>query len=173
MQPSVRSDSRGEGGRGGREGEGGRGEGREMHPRGHGRVCADALASARMHGCVRADSPCFTPGNFKKDATVRPSHGRPRGHCPIVRPFVRPKTSAWQLCAQKSFCKCGLRKVPAAIMVKTRNHRDQGLCNSLWLQVSSEAVLSSRKHDNWTPTSIFSYELWNTTILFWNAWFLA
>jgi hypothetical protein len=32
------------------------------------------------------DAPCFTPSNFKKDATVRPSHGRPRGHRPIVRP---------------------------------------------------------------------------------------
>jgi hypothetical protein len=32
----------------------------------------------------------FTPGNFKKDATVRPSHGRPHGHRPIVRPSVRP-----------------------------------------------------------------------------------
>jgi hypothetical protein len=34
---------------------------------------------------VRADAPCFTPGNFKKDATVRPSHRRPRGHRPSVR----------------------------------------------------------------------------------------
>jgi hypothetical protein len=32
----------------------------------------------------------FTPDNFKKDATVRPSHGRPHGHRPIVRPSVRP-----------------------------------------------------------------------------------
>jgi hypothetical protein len=31
---------------------------------------------------------CFTLGNFKKDATVRPSHGRPRGHCPTVRSSV-------------------------------------------------------------------------------------
>jgi hypothetical protein len=43
-------------------------------------------ASARTLGCVRADASCFTPGNFKKDATVRLSHGRPRGHRPIVRP---------------------------------------------------------------------------------------
>jgi hypothetical protein len=35
--------------------------------------------------------PCFTPGNFKKDATVHPSHGRPRGHRPIVRPSVRKR----------------------------------------------------------------------------------
>jgi hypothetical protein len=33
----------------------------------------------------------FTPGNFKKDATVRPSHGRPHGHRPIVRPSVRKR----------------------------------------------------------------------------------
>jgi hypothetical protein len=45
----------------------------------------------RGHGRVRADAPCFTPGNFKKNATVRPSHGRPRGHRPIVRPFVRKR----------------------------------------------------------------------------------
>jgi hypothetical protein len=32
----------------------------------------------------------FTPGNFQKDAIVRPSHGRLRGHRPIVRPSVRP-----------------------------------------------------------------------------------
>jgi hypothetical protein len=66
--------------RGGRE----RGEGRERGGEGEGRggrcVRADACASA----------PCFIPGIFKKDATVHPSHGRPRGH----RPIVRPKTSA-------------------------------------------------------------------------------
>jgi hypothetical protein len=32
---------------------------------------------------------CFTPGNFKKDATVRPSHGRFRGHRPTIHPTVR------------------------------------------------------------------------------------
>jgi hypothetical protein len=48
----------------------------------------------RPHGRVRADAPCFTLGNFKKDATVRPSHGRPRSHRPIVHPSVRPKTSS-------------------------------------------------------------------------------
>jgi hypothetical protein len=31
------------------------------------------------------DAPCFIPGNFKTDATVRLSHGRPRGHRPSVR----------------------------------------------------------------------------------------
>jgi hypothetical protein len=43
---------------------------------------------------VRADAPCFTPRNFKKEATVRLSHGRPRGHCPIVHPSVHP--SVWK-----------------------------------------------------------------------------
>jgi hypothetical protein len=56
-----------------------------MRPRGrpcpHGRT----PASARTHGRVRADAPCFILGNFKKDATVRPSHGRPCGHRPTVR----------------------------------------------------------------------------------------
>jgi hypothetical protein len=50
--------------------------------------------SARMHARVRADAAVLPPGNFKKDATVRPSHGRPHGHRPIVRPSVRLKTSA-------------------------------------------------------------------------------
>jgi hypothetical protein len=71
----------------GREGEGGgrEREGREMRPRG--RPCPRGCwaASARTHGRVHADAPCFTPGNFKKDAIVRPSHGRPHGHRPIVR----------------------------------------------------------------------------------------
>jgi hypothetical protein len=62
------------------------------------RVRANGYASARTHCRIRADaSACartplvffFTPGNFKKDATVRLSHGRPRGHRPIVRPSVR------------------------------------------------------------------------------------
>jgi hypothetical protein len=43
--------------------------------------------------CVRADTGVLPPGNFKKDATVRPSHGCPRGHPPIVRPSVRLKTA--------------------------------------------------------------------------------
>jgi hypothetical protein len=32
---------------------------------------------------IRADAPCFILGNFRKDATVRLSHGRPRGHRPF------------------------------------------------------------------------------------------
>jgi hypothetical protein len=55
------------------------------------------LASMAWTLPVRADTSAhprgrgsFTPGNFKRDAVVRPSHGRPRGH----RPSVRPKTSA-------------------------------------------------------------------------------
>jgi hypothetical protein len=47
-----------------------------------------------MHGRVRADAPCFTPGNFKKDATVRLSHGRPRGHRLIVRKRPRDNHAA-------------------------------------------------------------------------------
>jgi hypothetical protein len=39
---------------------------------------------------VRMDAHCFTPGNFKTDATVRPSHGRPHGHRPTVRLSVCP-----------------------------------------------------------------------------------
>jgi hypothetical protein len=61
-----------------------------MRPRGHGCVRADASPSARTHGHVCVDAPCFTSGNFEKDAIVRPSHGRPRGHRPIVRLSVHP-----------------------------------------------------------------------------------
>jgi hypothetical protein len=52
------------------------------------------LASMAWTLPVRADAAVLPPGNFKKDAIVRPSHGRPRGHRPILRPSVRPKTSA-------------------------------------------------------------------------------
>jgi hypothetical protein len=48
-------------------------------------------ASARAHGRVREDAPCFTLGNFKKDAIVRPSHGRPRGHRLSVCPSFRKR----------------------------------------------------------------------------------
>jgi hypothetical protein len=115
MQFSVRMDNRGEGGREGGEGRGGEGrggEGREgegrggrcvradmgvqayasasarTHCRGCSRVRADASASARAHCRVRADASVLPPGNFKMDATVRPSHGRPHGHRPTVRPSV-------------------------------------------------------------------------------------
>jgi hypothetical protein len=56
-------------------GEGRRGEGGKL-------IRADGPMSARMQ-------ICFSPGNFKKDATVRPSHGRPRGHRLTVRPFEK------------------------------------------------------------------------------------
>jgi hypothetical protein len=35
------------------------------------------------------DAGVLSPGNFKKDATVHLSHGRPRGHRPIVCLSVR------------------------------------------------------------------------------------
>jgi hypothetical protein len=75
----------------GREGEGGRGgEGRGGEGKGGKERGGEGDASARTHGRVRADAPCFTPGNFKKDATVRPSLGRPRNHRPIVCLSVCP-----------------------------------------------------------------------------------
>jgi hypothetical protein len=46
--------------------------------------CPSTRTPARPRG-----HECFTPGNFKKDAIVRPSHGRPRGHRPTVRTSVR------------------------------------------------------------------------------------
>jgi hypothetical protein len=58
------------------------------------RVRTNAWSRPRGHAHVRTNAPCITPGNFKKDALVRLSHGRPRGHRPIVRPSVCPKTSA-------------------------------------------------------------------------------
>jgi hypothetical protein len=54
-----------------------------------GRVCADASATARTQGRVRADASLFTPGNFITDATVRLSHGWSSGHRPSVHPSVR------------------------------------------------------------------------------------
>jgi hypothetical protein len=100
--------------RGGRE-RGGRGQGREVSSSAQIGLCprrringsarthlcprGRMVASARTRSClrgrqrVRADAHCFTLGNFKKDATVCPSHGRPRGHRPTVRPSVRSKTS--------------------------------------------------------------------------------
>jgi hypothetical protein len=61
------------------------------------RVRADTAPRGRP--CPRGRE-CFIPGNFKKDATVRPSHGRSRGHRPTVGPFVRrfvgPLSSARQ-----------------------------------------------------------------------------
>jgi hypothetical protein len=49
-------------------------------------VLTDALAPALTRVRVRADAGVSPPCNFKKDATERPSYGRPRGHRPIVRP---------------------------------------------------------------------------------------
>jgi hypothetical protein len=80
------------------------GMGRELGPRG--RISAsvrtqlirmDARQGERggqeegagPHG--RADLP---PSNFITDATMRPRHGRPSGHRPTVRSFVRPQLSA-------------------------------------------------------------------------------
>jgi hypothetical protein len=48
--------------------------------------CPSARTRSRPRG-----RGSFTPGNFKKDTTVRPSHGRPHGHRPIVRPSVRKR----------------------------------------------------------------------------------
>jgi hypothetical protein len=60
------------------------------------RVCADApcprghvVVSARMQP-VRADASVLPRGNFITDAKVRPSHGQPSGHRPIVRLSVCP-----------------------------------------------------------------------------------
>jgi hypothetical protein len=75
-------------------GEGGASAWTPMSARMLGCVRADSCARPRGCSCVRADAPCprgrecFTPGNFKKDATVRPSHGRPRGHRSTVGPSV-------------------------------------------------------------------------------------
>jgi hypothetical protein len=50
---------------------------------------------ARTRGCprgqarVRADASFLSPGNFITDAIVHLSHGRPSGHRPTLRPFVR------------------------------------------------------------------------------------
>jgi hypothetical protein len=78
MQPSVRTDSRGEGGRG---------EGREVRPHGRPCPCGRIFASARTLECIRVDASVLSLGNFITDA-MHPSHGRPSGHRPSVRPSV-------------------------------------------------------------------------------------
>jgi hypothetical protein len=60
-QPSVRVDSRGEGGRGGRGGEGREGEGRG----------GEGDASARTHGHVRADAVFTASADSKNPFTVK------------------------------------------------------------------------------------------------------
>jgi hypothetical protein len=57
-----------------------------LYPRGRAYVRTDAGARPRRQVGVYADASRFIPGNFIMDATVRPSHGRPSGHRPIVRP---------------------------------------------------------------------------------------
>jgi hypothetical protein len=87
------------GGRGAREREG---ERVGVRPHGLARVRANAVKSSRTHwrphehmarprghAHVRVDASVLPPGNFIMDATVRPSHGRPSGHRPSVRPSVR------------------------------------------------------------------------------------
>jgi hypothetical protein len=68
----------------GRGGEGGRGEG------GRGREAGSAFTWT--HRRVHADASILSPGNFITDAIVRPSHRRPNGHRPIVRPSVHPSS---------------------------------------------------------------------------------
>jgi hypothetical protein len=48
-------------------------------------------ASARPK-CIRVDMVIYPLGNFRMDATVILSHGRPSSHCPHPRPSVRLTT---------------------------------------------------------------------------------
>jgi hypothetical protein len=61
-------------------------EGGEREDGGEGGTgCVRGLAvSVRIYPCARADVPIYPRGNFITDATVRPSHGRPSNHRPIV-----------------------------------------------------------------------------------------
>jgi hypothetical protein len=45
--------------------------------------------SARTHVHICTDGSVLPPSNFITDAIVRPSHGRPCGHCLTVHPSVR------------------------------------------------------------------------------------
>jgi hypothetical protein len=63
--------------------------------------------SARTHARIRTDAHCFTPGNFKKNATVRPSHGRPRGHRPTVRPSENVRVTTLAGHGSFRFCSGG------------------------------------------------------------------
>jgi hypothetical protein len=58
------------------------GEGKEMTSSARTGLCLRRLQR------VRTNASLFTPCNFITDATVHPSHGRPSGHRPSVRPSV-------------------------------------------------------------------------------------
>jgi hypothetical protein len=75
-------------GRGARGGGGGGGGGAAGAPGGGGK-CVRTDAHVRADMVRPRGRECFIPGNFKKDAIVRPSHGRPCGHRPTIRPSVR------------------------------------------------------------------------------------
>jgi hypothetical protein len=68
------------------------------------RVGADAGVRPRGYASVRTDASVLSPGNFITDATVRPSHGRPSGHRPIVRPSIcyRPRDNPVMKYAQRN-----------------------------------------------------------------------
>jgi hypothetical protein len=68
-----------------------------MRPCGH--PCPRGHGCPPGRECVRADAPCFILGNFKKDATVHPSHRRPRGHRPFVRPSENVRVTAMRSAA--------------------------------------------------------------------------
>jgi hypothetical protein len=51
-------------------------------------LCSPLASMAWTPACPRGHQ-YFTLGNFITDATVRPSHGRPYGHRPTVRPSIR------------------------------------------------------------------------------------
>jgi hypothetical protein len=59
-----------------------------------GRLRGPWVASVQTHKGVRADASVLSLGNFRTDATMRLSHGRPSGHRPTFRPSVRPLSSA-------------------------------------------------------------------------------
>jgi hypothetical protein len=76
---------------------------RGLRPSGRTPASERMLPSRRMHTCiyadrarVRADAAIYPLDNFKTDATVHLSHGRPNSHRPRARPSICPLDNpAW------------------------------------------------------------------------------
>jgi hypothetical protein len=86
-------------------------------------VRADAGVRSRGYARVRANASVLPPGNFVADATVRPSHGRPSGHRPTVRPsaIVRvttlPSMKQFMTLTNSSTTFCTLYHVRMAVII--------------------------------------------------------
>jgi hypothetical protein len=108
---------------------------------------------------------CFIPGNFRKEATVRPSHGRPRGHRPTVRPSVRklPRDNPTRM-ASPHRCLSSIPPPP------TRRQNEMNFCFllsyalSIFLGTSTKISLTSSLLKEW-----HGFVRWSVKAYFWQA----